>query len=203
MKRKLISLATLSLIAVMTACSAASADTTATTATTEASAEKPEKGDRNHGTIAKVTAIDGSNVTYVTAEMDKGREKNNENGEAPAKPEGTGEGASVSEPPAKPEGTGEGTSMSEPPAKPEGTSEDTSMSEPPAKGNDNKSGEKPEMTFGTEEKTITVDSSKLYLEGTPDSEKTAAALTDIAVGTILNITYADDGTTVESITVRK
>lgn len=172
MKRKLVSLAALSLVAVMTACSAVSADTATTTTTNQESQEKPDKNQAPHGTIAKVTAVNGNAITFVTAEMGKNGEKPDNNGE----------------PPAKPEGSGEGTTMTEPPTNAEGQPQN---------------GEKPEMTFGTETKTLTIDTSKLYAEGEKGGEKVAGSVSDIKEGTILDIQYDEDGTTVKSITIRK
>ena len=220
MKRKLVSLAALSLVAVMTACSAVSADTATTTTTNQESQEKPDKNQAPHGTIAKVTAVNGNAITFVTAEMGKNGEKPDNNGEPPAKPEGNGEGTTNGQPPAKPEGSGEGTTNGQPPAKPEGSGEDTTNGQPPAKPEGSgegttmtepptnaegqpQNGEKPEMTFGTETKTLTIDTSKLYAEGEKGGEKVAGSVSDIKEGTILDIQYDEDGTTVKSITIRK
>ncbi|MEI3163514.1 MAG: hypothetical protein V8S74_09025 [Lachnospirales bacterium] len=236
MKRKLVSLAALSLVAVMTACSAVSADTATTTTTNQESQEKPDKNQAPHGTIAKVTAVNGNAITFVTAEMGKNGEKPDNNGEPPAKPEGSGEGTTNGKPPAKPEGSGEGTTNGQPPAKPEGNGEGTTNGKPPAKpegsgeGTTNgkppakpegsgegttmtepptnaegqpQNGEKPEMTFGTETKTLTIDTSKLYAEDEKGGEKVAGSVSDIKEGTILDIQYDEDGTTVKSITIRK
>lgn len=188
MKRKLVSLAALSLVAVMTACSAVIADTATTTTTNQESQEKPDKNQAPHGTIAKVTAVNENAITFVTAEMGKNGEKPDNNGEPPAKPEGSGEGTTNGQPPAKPEGSGEGTTMTEPPTNAEGQPQN---------------GEKPEMTFGTETKTLTIDTSKLYAEGEKGGEKVAGSVTDIKEGTVLDIQYDEDGTTVKSITIRK
>lgn len=204
MKRKLVSLAALSLVAVMTACSAVSADTATATTTNQESQEKPDKNQAPHGTIAKVTAINGNTITFVTAEMGKNGEKPDNNGEPPAKPEGNGEGTTNGQPPAKPEGSSEGTTNGQPPAKPEVSDEGTTMTEPPTNAEGQpQNGEKPEMTFGTETKTLTIDTSKLYAEGEKGGEKVAGSVSDIKEGTILDIQYDEDGTTVKSITIRK
>ncbi len=92
------------------------------------------------------------------------------------------------EPPAKPEGGGEGTTATELTTNVQGQPKNI---------------EKPEMTFGTETKTLTIDISKLYCEGEKGGEKVSASLTDVKEGTILDIQYGEDGTTVQSITIKK
>lgn len=188
MKRKLVSLAALSLVAVMTACSAVSADTETTVTTNQESQKKTDMNQVNKGTIAKVTEVNGNSITFVTAEMEKGNKEPNNNGEPPAKPEGGGEGETMAEPPEKPEGGGEGTTATELTTNVQGQ---------------HKNIEKPEMTFGTETKTLTIDISKLYCEGEKGGEKVSASLTDVKEGTILDIQYGEDGTTVQSITIKK
>ena len=158
----------------------------------------------NKGIIAKVTEVNGNSITFVTAEMEKGNKGPNNNGEPPEKPEGSGEGETMAEPPAKLEGSGEGETMAEPPAKPEGGGEGTTATELTTNVQGQpKNIEKPEMTFGTETKTLTIDISKLYCEGEKGGEKVSASLTDVKEGTILDIQYGEDGTTVQSITIKK
>ncbi|MCD7778393.1 MAG: hypothetical protein LUH47_07815, partial [Clostridiales bacterium] len=85
------------------------------------------------------------------------------------------------------------------PEMPEGEEPDGEVPEMPER--EKPDGEMTDMTFNGEEKTITVSDSIIFTE--TDGEKTQASLSDISEGTVIMITYDEDGTTPTEIIIRK
>lgn len=202
MKRKLIILSSLSLVLLMTACNAVSSDLSAgtpETATEDSTSEQPAE---INGTLAKVTAINGNSITFLTADpANRKRETENKNEDIhPKKARDKGKGASNQNPYENSEDTSNQEIS-------EGKDEPiTAQNSPAASKNTNINNKKenmPMMTFGTEETTITVDESTLFFKGTPEGKKSTASLSDITEGTILNIVYSDDEETPSEIIIRK
>ncbi|MCD8214843.1 MAG: hypothetical protein LUC97_04250 [Clostridiales bacterium] len=181
MKKKIYIAAALVLISTLnitglTAC--ASEQTSAANTETEAAAPA-DNGERQPmnkmGVMAKVTAVNGSTLTIIEAENSgRGGRGGKGLGEAPEKPEG--------ELPEMPEGEAPEMTEGEAPEMPEG--------------------EMPEMKFEGEEKTITAADSIIFTED-ESGEKTQASLSDITEGTIIMITYEEDGTTPSEIIIRR
>lgn len=131
-------------------------------------------------TIAKITAIDGNNITFVTA--DRGQKSDGQpNREEPLEPPTGDNKEKPLEPP-----TGDNNG-------------ERPNNEPPA--GDKPDGQMPEMNFGTEESTITVDSSILFFDNM-GGDKTAATISDLNIDSIIDITFDEDGVTPKEITIK-
>ncbi|MCD7904254.1 MAG: hypothetical protein LUG24_01460 [Clostridiales bacterium] len=91
-----------------------------------------------------------------------------------------------------------GKGMGEAPEMPEGEAPEKPEGELP----EMPEGEMPEMKFEGEEKTITAADSIIFTED-ESGEKTQASLSDITEGTIIMITYEEDGTTPSEIIIRQ
>lgn len=147
-----------------------------------------EKPKRNSETMAKVVSVNENTINVKEAEkMGRGRQRpvdmeNVSESERPEPPEG--------ERPEKPEGEIPEPPEGEIPEKPEG--ERPEMTE----------GEKPELNFNGEEKTIVVDEAVIYKEG-ENGEKIQASISDLAVDTVISITYDDDGITPIEILIKE
>ncbi len=135
-------------------------------------------------TIAKITSIDGNNITFVTA--DRGQ-----------KPDGKPDGQhNVEEPLEPPTGDNKEKPLEPPTGDNNGERPNNEL---PA--GDKPDGQMPEMNFGTEESTITVDSSILFFDNMGE-DKTAATISDLNVDSIIDITFDEDGVTPKEITIK-
>ena len=192
-KNLLIAISVLTLVCGV--CSVGAATTSDTTASGSAVTveNKHKDGERQKGDMAKVTAVTSDTITVTKAEKpekpDNATDDTNRP-EPPAKADGD-----TATPPEKPSANDDGTDRPEPPTKPDG---DTAT---PEKHSGEK-GEKPEMKFSSETTTIDLSSVKIYKMG-ENHQKTECTYSDISADDVVNIVYADDGTTVSEIVINK
>lgn len=174
MKKKIITMLVLAMSMTSVMGVSAMASSTVATKNTEAKTTKEERPERN-GKMAKVTAVDGKEVTVT---LQAGSEK----------PDTTGL-TEKTVPPTKPNTT-DSTEKTAPPANPDSTN---------TTDTDKKGGR--EMTFGGEKAVITI-TDNITVNTMKNGEIVKLSYNEIKVDDVLMIEYAEDGKTITSISIR-